>query len=146
MLREVCIKFSKEIVLDGEGASRLITVGVKGAKKIEDAREIARSISTSTLFKCAMNGSDPNWGRAVSRIGCTGVKVNPSKMSVSLNNTIVYKDGEPLSFNKNKLYKEIKRGKEIFVTVDLKSGDKFAFAYGCDLSIDYVKFNSAYFT
>ena len=145
-LNDSCIKLAKEIVIDGEGANKLINVSVVGAKSINDAREIARSISSSTLFKCAVFGSDPNWGRAVSRIGCTSVKVNPEKIDMFLNKTQVYKKGSSAEFNKQKLNKEIKKGKEVKVTVNLNLGNKSASAYGCDLSYEYVKFNSAYFT
>ncbi len=146
ILNESCIKLAKEIVIDGEGANRLINVLVSGAKNTNDAKEIARSISSSTLFKCAIFGSDPNWGRAASRIGCTSVKIDPKKIDVFLNNTQVYKKGSPVSFNKPGLNKQIKKSKEVKVTVNLNLGNKSASAFGCDLSYDYVKCNSAYFT
>ena len=146
VLNQSCIKLAKEIVIDGEGANRLINVSVNGARTINDAKEIARSISSSTLFKCAVFGSDPNWGRAASRIGCTSVKVDPKKIDIFLNNTQVYKKGAPVEFNKPKLNKQIKNSKEVKVIVNLNLGNKSACAYGCDLSYEYVKFNSAYFT
>ena len=146
VLNESCIKLAKEIVIDGEGANRLINVSVHGAKTVNDAKEIARSISSSTLFKCAIFGSDPNWGRAISRVGCTNVKVNPKKIDLYLNKTQVYKKGLPLKFNKSNLNKQIKKSKEVKVIVNLNLGNKSASAFGCDLSYEYVKFNSAYFT
>ena len=146
VLKEVCLKLAKEIVIDGEGAKKLITVYVNGARKTEDARAIARSIASSTLFKCAIFGSDPNWGRAASRIGCINVKVDQNKIDIFLNKTQVYKNGNPVIFNKQKLSRQIKKSKEVKVTVNLKSGKKSGMAFGCDLSYDYVKLNSAYFT
>lgn len=146
VLNQSCIKLAKEIVIDGEGAKKLISVCVKSARTKNDAREIARSISSSTLFKCAIFGSDPNWGRAASRIGCTSVKINPEKIDIFLNNIQVYKKGAPLDFNKSNLNKQIKKSKEVKVTVNLNLGNKSASAFGCDLSYEYVKFNSAYFT
>ena len=146
VLNGSCIKLAKEIVLDGEGAKKLINVCVNGAKSINDAKEIARSISSSTLFKCAIFGSDPNWGRAAARIGCTEVKVDPEKIDIFLNNTQVYKKASPIEFDKSKLNKQIKKSKEVKITVNLNLGNKSASAYGCDLSYEYVKFNSAYFT
>lgn len=146
VLTESSLKLAKEIVIDGEGAKKLIDVIVHGAKSICSGREIARSIVSSTLFKCAVFGSDPNWGRAAARIGCTSVKVDPTKINISLNKTKVYQNGNPTNFDKTKLNKQIKNGKEIKVTVNLKSGNKSGQAFGCDLSYDYVKFNSAYFT
>ena len=146
VLADTSIKLAKEIVIDGEGAKKLINVNVLGAKTISEAKEIARSIASSLLFKCAIFGSDPNWGRAVARIGCTRVKVNPDKINLSLNNVMVYQNGNPTLFSKEKLNKQIKKSKEVKVTVDLKSGNKSGWPFGCDLSYDYVKFNSAYFT
>ncbi len=146
ILTESCIKLAKEIVLDGEGANKLINVLVNGAKSTADAKEIARSISSSVLFKCAIYGSDPNWGRAAARIGCTSVKIDSKKVDLYLNKTLVYKKGASVEFNKEKLNKEIKKGREVKVTVNLNLGNKSASAYGCDLSYEYVKFNSAYFT
>ncbi len=145
-LHEACNQLAKEIVIDGEGANTLINIKIIGAKNNKDAREIARSISTSTLFKCAVFGSDPNWGRAVARVGATSVKINQDKLDVFFNNVKVLKNGNPISFDKQKLYKQIKKSKEVNVRVDLKLGKAFASAAGCDLSLDYVKFNSGYFT
>ena len=146
VLNESCIKLAKEIVIDGEGANRLIIVSVNGAKTIDNAKEIARSISSSTLFKCAIFGSDPNWGRAAARIGCTSVKIDPKRIGIFLNNTQVYKRGSPLKFDKRKLNNQIKKSKEVKVTVNLNLGNKSACAFGCDLSYEYVKVNSAYFS
>lgn len=146
VLNKSCIKLAEEIVIDGEGANKLITISVRGAKTTNDAKEIARSISSSTLLKCAIFGSDPNWGRAASRIGCTSVKIDPKKIDIFLNSTQVYKKGSPLEFNKAKLKKQIKKSKGITVTVNLNLGNKSACAFGCDLSYDYVKCNSGYFT
>ena len=145
-LNECCSRLAKEIVIDGEGANKLINVQVFGARKAEDAKEIARSIASSTLFKCAVFGSDPNWGRAASRIGATSVKVDQKKIDIALNNTPVFKNGNSVEFSKEKLNKQIQKSKELKVTVNLRLGNKTGTALGCDLSYDYVKLNSAYFT
>ena len=145
-LKELCIKLAKHIVIDGEGAKRLINIKVLNARSVNDAKEIARSVSSSVLFKCAIYGSDPNWGRAAARIGCTNVQIEPEKIDIFLNKTQVYKKGSPVKFNRVKLHKQIKKSKEVKVTVNLNLGNKSASAFGCDLSYDYVKLNSAYFT
>ena len=145
-LFEVCLKLSKEIVIDGEGAKKLIYAQVNGARNKNDAKEIARQIASSTLFKCAVFGSDPNWGRAAARIGSTNAKVDQNKTDIFLNNTQVFKNGNPLDFNRQKLHKQIKKQKEVKVTINLKSGKYPGSAFGCDLSYDYVRFNSEYFT
>ena len=146
VLNETCLKLAKEIVIDGEGANKLISVEVVGARLNNDAKVIARSIASSTLFKCAVFGNDPNWGRAAARIGNTSVTVDQNKIDIFLNNVQVFKNGNPTKFNKKKLNKQIKKGKEVKIVVNLKSGNKSASAFGCDLSYDYVKFNSEYFT
>ncbi|OGI19834.1 MAG: bifunctional ornithine acetyltransferase/N-acetylglutamate synthase [Candidatus Melainabacteria bacterium RIFCSPHIGHO2_02_FULL_34_12] len=146
VLNESCIKLAKQIVLDGEGAQKLIEVTVSGAKTEENAKLIARSIASSNLFKCAIHGSDPNWGRAAAKIGCTNIKVNQNKIDILLNNTSVFRNGNPVAFNKVKLNKEIKKKKGVRVNVNLKLGKKSGTAFGCDLTKEYVNFNSAYFT
>ena len=146
VLNESCIKLAKQVVLDGEGSQKLIEVKVIGAKTETDAKIIARSVSSSNLFKCAIYGSDPNWGRAAARIGATSVKINQNKIDIFLNKTMVYKNGNPLTFDKGKLSKEIRKNKGLKVTINLKLGKKSGTAYGCDLTKEYVNFNSAYFT
>ena len=146
VLNESCLKLAKEIVLDGEGANRLIDIRILGAKSKKDANEIARFISTSMLFKSAIFGADPNWGRAAARVGATSVKINQEKLDIYLNSTQVFKKGSPLRFDRDKLNKQIKKSKEVKLTVNLNLGKQESYAFGCDLSTDYVKFNSAYFT
>ena len=146
VLLDACWKLAKDMVRDGEGSQKIILVNVKGAKTGSDARKIARSVASSTLFKCAVFGRDPNWGRALARVGCTSVKIKPEKLDVALLNTFVYKNGQPVRFNPKKLHKQMKKNNEIKVSVNLKLGKKSGIAYGCDLSYDYVKLNSAYFT
>ena len=145
-LKDACLELAKQIVIDGEGDNKLINVHVDGGRSAVEANEIARSIASSTLFKCAIFGSDPNWGRAASRICATSVKVNQDKIDIFLNKTLVFKSGNPIEFNRQKLNIQIKRSKEVNLSVNLKQGNKSGFAFGCDLSVDYVKFNSGYFT
>ncbi|MBI2995205.1 MAG: bifunctional glutamate N-acetyltransferase/amino-acid acetyltransferase ArgJ [Candidatus Melainabacteria bacterium] len=145
-LNEVCLKLARKIVIGGEGAKKLIQVEVNGARTSQDAKEIARSITSSNLFKCAIYGSDPNWGRAAARIGCTNVKVDHNKIDIFLNKTQVFKKGNPVIFSKEKLNKQITRKKEVRVVVNLNLGKKSGSALGCDLTKEYVNFNSAYFT
>ena len=145
-LNAACLKLAKEIVIDGEGAKKIISVTVNNGRSVLDAKKIAREISSSTLFKCAIFGSDPNWGRALARIGACGVKVDQNKIDIFLNKTCVSKKGNPVEFNRQNLHKQIKNKKEVKVTVNLKLGNKSGYAFGCDLSYDYVKLNSGYFT
>lgn len=145
-LKKISLKLSKQIVVDGEGATRLINVTVRGARKESDARRIARFITTSVLFKCAIFGGDPNWGRALARVGCTNVKVDQNKVTLKINGIAVFKNGDKAKYDGKKLDKEMKKAKEVFVDVDLNLGKSQAVAMGSDLTHDYVEFNSAYFT
>ena len=145
-LKKSCYKLAKDMILDGEGAKNLINITVLGARSKKDADEIARSIASSTLFKCAVFGADPNWGRAAARVGATSVKIDPNKVDILLNKAQVLKNGNPLDFDRKKINKQIKKTRELKVTVNLKLGKKSGFALGCDLSYDYVELNSAYFT
>jgi glutamate N-acetyltransferase/amino-acid N-acetyltransferase len=145
-LDQICADLARKIALDGEGAKKLIEVIVTGAKSDDDAREIARSIASSNLFKCAVFGSDPNWGRAAARVGATKVKIDQDKLDIYLNMVCVFKQGNPLPFNKEKLNKEITKNKGVRIVVNLNLGNRAGSALGCDLTREYVNFNSAYFT
>lgn len=145
-LEAACLKLAKDIVMDGEGATKIINVQVTGAKNSNDGKVIARHISTSNLFKCAIFGNDPNWGRAVARVGDTKVKINPDRVDISICGVKVFENGQPLNFNKVKLSKIMKSRKEILVLVNLKLGKYSGCAYGSDLTYEYVKLNSDYFT
>lgn len=123
-LELVCIDLAKKIVLDGEGATKFLTIHVNGAKTPEQAREIALVIANSALVKTAAFGSNPNWGRVGAAVGSMGIAaINEHTMKISFS-----------PFNK----------KDIAITVDLKLGKSSATVYTCDLSYDYVKINGEY--
>ena len=140
-------------VRDGEGASKFIEANVCGASSVEDAKKAAKSIISSSLFKAAVFGGDPNWGRIVCAVGYADVEMNQDIISVALSNkedsVDLVKEGEILAFEGTdnlKIAEEIMCGEEIIVNVDLNSGDKSATAWGCDLTYDYVKINAEYTT
>lgn len=145
-LLHCCMSLARDIVMDGEGATKIFNVTIKNARSEKDAKKIARYLTTSNLFKCAIFGSDPNWGRAMARIGDSGVNIDQNKITLVLNKICVFKKGTPVSFDKNKLAKDIKKQKEVFVTVDLNLGKSIAIALGSDLGYEYVKCNSEYFS
>lgn len=120
----VCIDLAKKIVLDGEGATKFITINVKGAANEMQAKTIAKAIANSALVKTAAFGSNPNWGRVGAAVGSLGLKgVNEHTMKISFS-----------PFDK----------KEIAITVELKLGKAKATVYSSDLSYDYVKINAEY--
>ncbi len=139
----------KKIAADGEGATKLIECRVKGAKSINDARVVAKSIITSSLVKAAMFGADANWGRILCAIGYSNANVDVLKVDVVMSSTKgvlpVCKNGMGVSFSEEQA-KEILLEKEIYIDIDLKDGQSSSIAWGCDLTYDYVKINGDYRT
>jgi len=142
-LDEVCTYLARCIARDGEGATKLIEVVVEGALSEAQARIAARTIAGSSLFKAAMYGNDPNWGRIVAALGRSGAKVNEKKLEVYLNGVCVMKQGSPVHYNEKELRKSL-ADKEVSVKLCLNLARGKAVAWGCDLSEEYVTINSAY--
>ncbi|MFC2329729.1 MAG: bifunctional ornithine acetyltransferase/N-acetylglutamate synthase [Treponema sp.] len=138
---------AKAIVRDGEGAGKFIEVIVNGAKSIEDARILARSVVASSLVKAAFFGADANWGRILCAMGYSGADFNPAGTELSFSSSqgsiIVVKNGEPVAFNED-FAKKILLEKEVTVTAKLNDGESSAKAWGCDLSYEYVRINGDY--
>jgi len=144
-LNEVCIYLAKSIAQDGEGATKLIQVTVEGAKYEAEARQAARIIVSSPLVKVAVYGSDPNWGRIVTALGRSGAEVVEEILDVYLNDVPVMKQGCAAYFDKEKMRASL-QGNNVFIKLNLNLGDGKATAWGCDLSPEYVRINSAYTT
>jgi len=142
-LNEICLCLAKCVARDGEGATKLIEVAVEGALNEEHARLAARTIVSSPLFKAAVHGNDPNWGRVVAALGRSGAKVNERKLEVYLNGVCVMKQGSPVPFDKQEVSTSL-AGKEVSVRLCLNLGQGKAVAWGCDLSEEYVTINSDY--
>jgi glutamate N-acetyltransferase/amino-acid N-acetyltransferase len=143
VLDEVCLYLAKCIAKDGEGATKSIEIVVEGAVNQAQARRAARTIASSPLFRAAMYGNDPNWGRIVAAAGRSGATVNEKKLEVYLNGVCVMKQGAPVSFDEPKMRRNL-AGKEVSVRLCLNLGSDRAVAWGCDLSEEYVTINSAY--
>ncbi|CAJ35096.1 bifunctional ornithine acetyltransferase/N-acetylglutamate synthase [Methanocella arvoryzae] len=150
-LDTVCMELAKKVARDGEGATKLIEATVTGAKSIEDARLAAKAIIRSPLFKSAVYGTDPNWGRAVCAVGYSGSEIDPAKVS------LIFSDGKskvslvdagvPKSDEKTLAKaKKIMGNDTLYVTVELKLGKSSATAWGCDLTHKYVDINASYTT
>ena len=148
-LNTVNVYLSRQIVGDGEGATKLLECVVTGAKTLEDAKKSAKSVVCSSLFKAAMFGADANWGRVLCAIGYSGANVDVNKIDVSFKSnkgTInVCKNGSSVPFSEE-IAKEILLETEIDILVDLNDGEYSATAWGCDLTYDYVKINGDYRT
>jgi len=145
-LTAVCRELAMQIVKDGEGATKFVTVRVAGAKSPADAHKVACSVATSSLVKTALFGEDPNWGRILCAAGNAGVAIRPGQMTISLNGSLLFENGTPAAgASQPALRKEMKK-KNIVITLDLRSGDHSTEMYTCDLSYDYVKINAEYTT
>ncbi len=152
-LKKVCIDLAKQIVRDGEGASKVIKVTILNAKNEEEAFRGARAVVSSTLVKTAVFGNDPNWGRVIASLGYSGIDVNENLDLKLLGFKNGCKVGEvELVLNGNGLGNEgiarriMENSDEIEFVIDLKLGEGSGYAYGCDLTYDYVRLNSEYTT
>lgn len=139
-LKEVCVALSKMIVRDGEGATKFITVEVRGARDIDEAGRLAFSVANSNLFKCAMFGCDPNWGRIAAALGSVPSCLEWEKLDIFLNRRPVFKRGRPVSVKGNAFLK----GKDIDVAIDLHQGSGSKRVYTSDLTYGYVRINAEY--
>ncbi len=144
-LKEVCIHLAKEIVKDGEGATKFIEVKVINAYTKKTARTLARSVVSSNLVKCAIYGEDANWGRILCALGYANSDFDPSKVDIYIDEVLVAKDGSYVSFCEDEVSK-ILSGDNIRILIDLKAGKFCATAWGCDLTEEYVKINAKYRT
>ncbi len=144
-LLEVCVRLSRELARDGEGASREIIVELVGARDTADARKAARTIASSNLVKSAIYGSDPNWGRIMMALGRSGAAAEETKVDLYINGVFIMQEGKPIPFHRDGVV-ALMRNPEITIRLDLNLGDGQATAWGCDLTEQYVIINSAYTT
>ena len=136
-----------EMVRDGEGATKLVTYNITGAKDNKDAQIVAKALSDSLLVKTALFGEDPNWGRIASTVGASGVESYEEKLKISFDNLCVYDRGT-LYFDEEMEKKAsiVMTHKKFTIHCDLGLGDGVFKAYGCDLGYEYVKINADYRT
>lgn len=141
----VTMNMAKEIVKDGEGATKFVQIEIHEAKSVSEAKKIARTIAESPLVKTAINGEDPNWGRIVSAAGYAGVTLDESKLHLSVNKVTIYKKGLPVTPAPKRLNSVMKK-KEITIQLHLGMGNKSTTLWTCDLSKEYVSINADYHT
>ncbi len=143
-LGTVCLELAKQIVIDGEGAKKFITIKITKSKTIERAKNIAFSIANSPLVKTAIAGEDPNWGRILMGVGKSGEKIEPKKIIIRLGEFIVAESGKISdSYNEKKLQKYMK-GEFIIIEVNLNQGLEEFECYTCDFTHDYIDINAHY--
>ncbi|WP_128896384.1 bifunctional glutamate N-acetyltransferase/amino-acid acetyltransferase ArgJ [Longirhabdus pacifica] len=138
-------QLAKAIARDGEGASKLVEVIVEHAPSERTAQVIAKQIIGSSLVKTAVFGADANWGRIISSMGSAGETFDPQRIDIHIGDIKVLHQSQPVPFDENKAAAYMKES-QVTITVNLHQGDERAVAWGCDLSYEYVRINSAYRT
>ncbi|WP_040281950.1 bifunctional glutamate N-acetyltransferase/amino-acid acetyltransferase ArgJ [Tessaracoccus massiliensis] len=141
-LVDVCQDLARQLIADAEGASHEIAIEVTGAASERDAEVVGREIARSNLFKCAIFGGDPNWGRVLSAIGVTDAEFHADDLDVSFNGVMVCRGGQ-IGEDRNLVDLS---GRHVTVTVDLHAGSQSATILTNDLTYDYVKENAEYST
>ncbi len=148
-LHTLCADLCRRLAKDGEGATKLLEIKVSGAKTVEDARTVARSVNRSSLLKAAMFGADANWGRVLCAIGYSGADVDIHGVRVAFvskaGEIVVCENGAGIEFSEE-IAKTVLSEEDIVIDITLSDGDAAATAYGCDLTYDYVKINGDYRT
>ncbi|MGW2089063.1 bifunctional glutamate N-acetyltransferase/amino-acid acetyltransferase ArgJ [Streptomyces sp. NPDC001880] len=139
-VRAVCADLARRLIADAEGATKDIRIDVIGAVSEEDAVTVGRSIARNNLFKCAIYGEDPNWGRVLSAIGTTDADFDPNRLNVAVNGVWVCKDG---AAGEDREGVDLS-GRDVVVTADLAAGPETATIWTNDLTALYVHENSAY--
>ena len=143
-LHRLTLNLAKQIVVDGEGAKKFITVNVIGSRSISMAKNIAFSIANSPLVKTAIAGEDPNWGRIIMAIGKSGENVSPSKIKIKFGDHLVAEDNKVAKDYDEELLKEYMKWDSINIEVNLNIGSAAFTVYTCDLTHDYVDINADY--
>jgi glutamate N-acetyltransferase/amino-acid N-acetyltransferase len=139
-------KLARMLVADGEGATKLITVTVRGAAGRKDALAAARSVANSPLVKTAINGMDPNWGRIMMALGKSSARIDQDKVAISFNDEAVVERGMLREGVRLERVREIMGGTEYTIAIDLGLGRGEDTVWTCDLSEEYVRLNSKYTT
>tara|TARA_E500000178_G_scaffold354548_1_gene423894 strand:- start:803 stop:2107 length:1305 start_codon:yes stop_codon:yes gene_type:complete len=143
-LKKLCLNLAQQIVVDGEGAKKFLTVRVINGKSLSSAKNVAFSIANSPLVKTAVGGEDPNWGRIAMGIGKSGEEVDLKKLKIKLGDFIVAENGKISdSYNEEKL-KEYMKWDAITIEVNLKMGNESFECYTCDFTHDYIDINTDY--
>ena len=144
-LQDICQGLAQRIASDGEGATKFLTVNVKGTKSFADAKTIGMSVAKSPLVKTAFFGEDPNWGRVICAVGYAGIPMDPQKTVVKFGGIPVYANGVGVEFDEEAL-RDVMAQHDIVIDIDMGDGDGEATVWTCDFSYEYVKINGEYHT
>ncbi|HYN87490.1 MAG TPA: bifunctional glutamate N-acetyltransferase/amino-acid acetyltransferase ArgJ [Ardenticatenaceae bacterium] len=145
-LTRVCVELARQVARDGEGATKFVTIEVRGAGTFEEARRIGRTIATSPLVKTAMFGRDANWGRVLAAAGRAGVAFDPRRASLWFGDLQLLQEGTPIAFDEARVL-EILSAPDVTIGLELDPlGEATATVWTCDFSFDYVSINADYRT
>jgi glutamate N-acetyltransferase/amino-acid N-acetyltransferase len=144
VLNEVLSTLALQIVQDGEGATKLVSLEVKGASSEGQARQVAYTVANSPLVKTALFGEDANWGRIMAAIGRAGVPIDPEGIDIFFDAVRLVKNGQGCGREAEAAATQILKTARFTITIDLRLGRRGATIHTCDLSTDYVKINAAY--
>jgi len=144
-LTALCQTLARMIARDGEGAKKLVTVEVRGARRLWEADSIARAVANSPLVKTAVAGSDPNWGRIMCAAGYSGARFDPEKVDIRVNHLLLCRKGLDAGFTEAAARRELDRP-ELTLGIDLHQGKASATIWTCDLTHDYITINASYRT
>ena len=143
-LKKLCINLAKQIVVDGEGAKKFLTVKVINGKSLSSVKKIAFSVASSPLVKTAIAGEDPNWGRVVMGIGKSGEKIDKNKISIKFGEFLLAENGAPIENLDYKKINEYMKWDSILIEINLNSGSETFECYTCDFTHDYIDINADY--
>jgi glutamate N-acetyltransferase/amino-acid N-acetyltransferase len=144
-LEYLLIKLAKMIARDGEGATKLVEIMVKGAWTEEEAAQAAQAVANSNLVKTAIHGADANWGRILAAVGYSGIDFNPDNVEISFNDLPILKRNYEVVLDEEKGRQALLQ-ENVIVTIDLNQGNQFARFWTCDLTKEYVHINASYRT
>jgi len=144
-LAEVCGELARAVVADGEGATKLVRIAVRGARSDNEAEIAAKSVANSPLFKCAVHGGDPNWGRIAAALGKSAAKIDPQRLVIRIGGVTIFARGTGRKFDLAKVETHLK-GAEVDVACELGLGKGRFTAITCDLSREYIAINADYHT
>jgi glutamate N-acetyltransferase/amino-acid N-acetyltransferase len=139
----VCQTLAQMIARDGEGASKLVTVEVAGARTPLEADRLARAIANSPLVKTALAGADPNWGRIICAAGYSGTSFDPAKIDIRVNDLELCRQGVDAGFDEAAAHREL-AAEQVVIFVDLHNGESKAWVWTCDFTRGYIDINSSY--
>jgi len=141
-LTEVCQTLAQMIVKDGEGATKIARVEVRGARSASDAERVARAVANSPLVKTALAGGDPNWGRIVCAAGYSGAAIDASKVDVRVNGLYLCRRGVHAGFDETAAKNELDKS-ELTIRLDLHQGKAEAWVWTCDFTHEYIRINAS---